>query len=912
PYLLEVDAAVVNGELHIDWKYGTAVHQQQTIKHLAERFTSHLTALAEYCATAPPTATPSDFPLTKLDQDEVDDLMSLRDPGSVEDAYPLSPLQLGMLFHTVHEPEGNDHVEQFSLEIVGALDTASFAEAWEHVIRRHPVLRSTFVWEKLRQPVQVVHRGIEPTFRYRDWSGVSARALEIQFADWLAAERSQPFDLAAHPPQRFTLIRTGPAIHRFVWQFHHIQLDGWSTRLVLNQVLAAYQAIRAGGDPAEGAVPGFKDYIAWHQRQDPLAARRYWGAQLSGFREPTALPIGKPRAENAGTAAAAVSSVVPDPVLRRLSQIARQEGVTMATIIHAAWAILLSGRTGRRDVLFGTTVAGRSADLPGIEDVVGMLMNTLPLRMSVDPGQSPAEFFRAMHHRQIALRDREHDSLAQIQRCSEVPAGRRLFDSIVVFENFGDTQPELDGLQIGDAESHSRTGYPLVLAASLGDQLTLRLNYEIDSGDESAASGLLDECIEILSSLAHEPATLSGAAPKKDSQEHGSAGSAARESATSRTSTGPKTGQGAPRDARQQVLARIWSEVLGVDQVGPDDDFFALGGDSILSIQVVAQARKAGIPVTTKQMFACPTVAGLAAVVDGSVAVSVHADQSVVTGDVPLTPIQRWFTKLDWPHDHYNQAAALRADESVDVSTLERALGELTVHHDALRLRLARQDGRWRQWIAGTEPAGLLRVVDLNGITEQDRPTAMENAISDAHASLQLAEGPLLRGVLFRDAGEGDLLVLAVHHVAVDTVSWGVLIEDLNSAYKGQTLPAKTTSFQHWARRLDEYASSDAFAATAAAWQKSVPEVVSLPVDLQGQDNCEGATAIVSARVPASVTETVVHTASSAYRARANDLLATALARTIAEWTGQPSVGFDVEGHGREDLFDDVDLSRTV
>jgi amino acid adenylation domain-containing protein/non-ribosomal peptide synthase protein (TIGR01720 family) len=374
----------------------------------------------------------------------------------------------------------------------------------------------------------------------------------------------------------------------------------------------------------------------------------------------------------------------------------------------------------------------------------------------------------------------------------------------------------------------------------------------------------------------------------------------------------------APRTPVERTLAEVWSAVLGVADIGVHDNFFDLGGDSILSIQVMVAARRAGLTLTPRQMFADPTIAQLAATVDTSTAPTVvHAEQGTVAGDVPLTPIQYWFTRLDWPHDHYNQSVRLRWSEPVAEEPLRRALAVLCDHHDALRLRLGEQP--WRQHIAVDEPANLLWVKELSGLPADRVADAVERAADETHRGVNLGSGPLLRALLLRHGGDrADELIVSVHHLAVDTVSWGILLDDLGTAYTrlrdgGEpVLPAKTTSFQHWARRLADHATSDGFAAEAEFWRMPRQAAASLVADHPGGDNLQAATATVTRTLDAPRTEALLRSAHTAYRTRVNDLLVTALAQTLAAHTGHADVHIDLEGHGREPLFDDVDLTRTV
>ncbi|HYO58089.1 non-ribosomal peptide synthetase [Archangium sp.] len=375
----------------------------------------------------------------------------------------------------------------------------------------------------------------------------------------------------------------------------------------------------------------------------------------------------------------------------------------------------------------------------------------------------------------------------------------------------------------------------------------------------------------------------------------------------------------APRNELEEQLARIWCEVLGVERVGVDDNFFELGGDSILSIQIVTRAGRAGIELSPRQVFQNPTVARLAAV--ANTRLIVQAEQGPVTGPVALTPIQCWFFAQApaEPH-HWNMSLLLEVRTALDAAVLERALGLVVEHHDALRLRFARTEEGWRQVCAAPgEPVRLERV-DLSGVAPEARAAELEQRAMQAQGSLRLEEGPLLRAVLF-DLGAGcsGRLLLVLHHLVVDGVSWRILLEDLLVTYQRLAtgapvaLPPKTTSFQAWARGLSEHARSGKLDTERSWWlERPWSRVTRLPVDSPGGGNTEGSARSVSLSLTTEETRALLQDVPRAYHTQINDALLTALARTVGRWSGNPLVLVDVEGHGREELLAGLDVSRTV
>jgi non-ribosomal peptide synthase protein (TIGR01720 family) len=369
------------------------------------------------------------------------------------------------------------------------------------------------------------------------------------------------------------------------------------------------------------------------------------------------------------------------------------------------------------------------------------------------------------------------------------------------------------------------------------------------------------------------------------------------------------------------MLATIWAEVLDLDKVGIHDNFFELGGDSILGIQIIAKANEAGLRLTPQQLFQHQTIAELADV--AGTTPSVQAEQGIVTGPAPLTPIQRWFFEQDLPEPHHwNQTILLEARQTLDPSRLERALEHLLVQHDALRLRFVRDASSWQQVNTGFDGGVPFAEVALSALPETAQGAAIETAAAEFQSSLNLSEGPLMRVALF-DLGprRPSCLLIVMHHLAVDVVSWGILLEDLQRFYQqlgeGEAVqpPVKTTSYRQWAEQLVNYAQS------AALWQEldywlteSRRKVAHLPVDYpEGiEANTEASARIVSVSLGVEETQALLREVPKTYNTQISEVLLTSLVQAFAQWTGKRSLLIDLEGHGREAIFEDVDLSRTV
>ncbi|MFF5547871.1 amino acid adenylation domain-containing protein [Streptomyces olivaceoviridis] len=370
-----------------------------------------------------------------------------------------------------------------------------------------------------------------------------------------------------------------------------------------------------------------------------------------------------------------------------------------------------------------------------------------------------------------------------------------------------------------------------------------------------------------------------------------------------------------PRTDIERTLAAIWSEILGIDTVGIHDNFFELGGDSIISIQMIARAKKFGVHLTPRLIFKHQTIAEIA--VQAGTATPVDAEQGRVVGEVPLTPIQHWFFEKDLPaFDHFNQAELLVTD-GLDPDVLRLALADLIEHHDALRLRCADEADGWRQYLDDTVDTGILDVHDLSGVADEALAPVSLDVAEETQQSLDLAKGPLLRAALLElGATRGQRLLIVVHHLAVDGVSWRILLEDLGSCYERRAaglaplLPAKTTSFRSWAQRLHGFARSAQARAEFAYWSEPKP-AGRVPRDRDGRNDLGSAAGVV-ARLNPDETRALLRDVPRVFSTQINDALLTALAHALRDWTGDDETLIGLEGHGREDLFPDVDLSRTV
>ncbi|MZF85520.1 non-ribosomal peptide synthetase, partial [Streptomyces sp. SID5643] len=432
-------------------------------------------------------------------------------PGAT-DVLPLSPLQEGLFFHNQFDTGSVDHYNlQLVLTFDGAVDPAALHAAADELLTRHESLRCCFRQVDSGRTLAVVSTADAVPWRERDLSRLDGADRTTALELLLDEERWARFDLSEPPLIRFTLVRTGVRQWRLALTTHHIVLDGWSLPLLVRDLLARY-AERTGGDapvPQPELARPYRDYLGWLAGRDRGAALEAWAAALAGVDEPTRLAADRPKAEPA--AQRRIDFALPERTARALTRTARTHGVTPNTLVQAAWAMLLGRMTGRDDVVFGITAAGRPAELTGADEMVGLFVNTLPLRATMRPQETVSQFLRRLQDEQAELVGHEHVDLAELQRLVGVG---ELFDTLMVFENFPLDHDAVGawaaraGLALDAADIRGGTHYALSLAAvpgANGDRMDFRLDFRPDLVDREYARNLADRLVRLVETMVAAP-----------------------------------------------------------------------------------------------------------------------------------------------------------------------------------------------------------------------------------------------------------------------------------------------------------------------------------------------------------------------------------------------------------------------
>ena len=428
---------------------------------------------------------------------------------NIEAIYPLSPMQQGMLFHSIYNENSGEYYEQFQCKIQGDIDVPAFEKALKQIIHRHTALRTAFVWKKIGKMLQVVHKEAPLSLMVQDWSTLTKDDQEQKFAQFLQEDAKRGMNVAKAPLMRFSLINLGQDTHQFYWAFHHLLLDGWSSPIVLKEMFTLYEAYHNNFPLQLPPARPFVNYINWLQKQDLQKAETYWRTLLADYSTPVTLPedrVAKPQEE----ACQKIERPLPKELSERLNTFARKNQLTINTLVQGAWAVLHNRYTGVDDVVFGATVSGRPPELPDVERMVGLFINTLPIRAVVDPQATTIDWLKNLQRQAVAMRDYEYTPLVDIHGWSSVPRDMPLFNSIVVYENYpvdASMKDQRSSLTFSDFTTAERTNYPLTLVAGFSDKLVLEIAYDTKRYAQQTIERYLRHLQRILEAFAANPET---------------------------------------------------------------------------------------------------------------------------------------------------------------------------------------------------------------------------------------------------------------------------------------------------------------------------------------------------------------------------------------------------------------------
>ncbi|WP_433202477.1 amino acid adenylation domain-containing protein [Nocardia sp. CA-107356] len=511
--VIDINAIVTDGadgpQLGASFAFPRGLLSRERVQEFADLWVAALHALAEHVRH--PDAggrTPSDLPLVAVGQSDIE--VWERDYPALSDVWPLSPLQSGLLFHALLAESSVDvYTTQAIVDLGGAVDAERLRTAAQAIVERYPNLRTAFVTGADGHTVQVVLDRVEVPWRAVDLMHLPESERLTELRRLAVLERETRFDMSVAPLMRFTLYRTEQQQWHLVITTHHILLDGWSMPLLMRDVLVLY-AVR-GDQSALPRVASYRTFLSWLAGRDREESLRAWARALSGVDEPTQLAR-QPRTAERHEIGKVVTEIDADRT-RRIAEHAAELGVTVNTVMQAALGILLGRLTGRDDVVFGTTVSGRPAELPGVESMVGLFINTLPVRVRVDGGLAVGEFLQALQREQAALLDHHHLGLADIQRIAGAGAQ---FDTLLVFESYPIDREAItavsaiDGMSVTGVGLDDGSHYPLTLLVTAASTIELTYKFRGDRFTADEVESLAARLIRVLEALLGDPAARIG------------------------------------------------------------------------------------------------------------------------------------------------------------------------------------------------------------------------------------------------------------------------------------------------------------------------------------------------------------------------------------------------------------------
>nr|UTI67674.1 AptD1 [Actinoallomurus sp. ID145808] len=707
---VDIGAVVTDGPdgpaLRATFGFPAGAITRDTVRELADLWIEALNGLARHVAdTDAGGLTPSDVPLVSLPQPEIEELE--RAHSKVVDLWPVTPMQAGLLFHADLADPGTDvyHV-QFVFHLRGDVDAARLRSAGQSLLDRNANLRAAFVTSAAGTTLSVIRETVELPWQQTDLTDLDTTERAAAFERLLEADRESGFDMAEPPMLRMTLVTMGPEQYELVLTAHHVLLDGWSLPLVLRELLWVYAA---GGDAELPRVPGYRNFLAWLSAQDRQESLRAWAAELTGVTQPTLL------AGPAGQSGSGVEEVeqidvpLPADTARRITRRAAELGVTLNTVLQGAWALLLATMTGRTDAVFGATVSGRPPELPDVDAMIGLFINTVSVRARCAPGLTLADYLSDLQTRQTAMLDHQYIGLTEIYEATGL---RSLFDTLLSFDSYpvdqtGLVQANLEtGIELTGLRTIGANNFPMAVVAAADPDLRVLLKFRTDLFTRVTVEYIAARMVRIFEAIAADPGTRLAAIdvlgpeerahvlqpvadlpvpPPVLAAEEASAGSAVvlgpglqpvpigavgelyvtggpdtghhlegatatatrfvadplseipggrryrtgdlvrrvekgleyvgrvgTETATAVPDQAPTKNYRAPSSPGEEILAGLFAEVLGVDQVGVDDDFFELGGHSLRATWLISRIRSViGVTVTMRTIFEFPTVAQL-------------------------------------------------------------------------------------------------------------------------------------------------------------------------------------------------------------------------------------------------------------------------------------------------------------
>lgn len=607
-HLIEVLARVADGQLEVHFNFSRNVHSRATVEGIATRYYDALMELINLTSSSDAQRwSVADFPLAKLQTPELAGV--LKSHPTLEDIYPLSPMQ--KLFYSMEASAGQVGLEQWRFVLRGSLDTVALRRAWQQVIERHPILRTAFVSDGLREPMQLVLPTRPLEWTETDLRNVPEAESPQHLEQTIAADRAKVFDLAAGQLLRLILVRTRDNEWQMLWSTHHLLIDGWSWPVIFNELAKFYT-----GNTALPKPRPYRDYIAWTLSRSNADSQNFWREYLKDF-TPQALRIGQRPAVvpvSVRTSFDEETVRLEEDVTQTLQNTARENAITLNTVLQGAWALVLAHYQASANPVFGAAYSVRPPEIPGVEGMVGPCVNNLPVRARIDLEMPTSAWLKQLQREQFDSSQHQYNSIEQIQGWSGIPWRYRLFDSLIVFQNYtsgGATERLSESVTVEVADAPESTNYPLTLTVVPGAKLRLKMLYRPAQFAAADIRCILSDLGTVLRKIATAPDVKLGEIVAQLAPLPAVAAAGVRPMLAGAETT--------PRTDMERTVAGIWQELFDNPRVSLEANFFDMGGHSLLLVQAhrkLQQVLERSLPIVT--LLQHPTVRSLARKLDGN------------------------------------------------------------------------------------------------------------------------------------------------------------------------------------------------------------------------------------------------------------------------------------------------------
>ncbi len=499
-YILDISGAVASNRLIINVVYNTHHYKQESIEQLINHYKIELGIIITFCSAKEGRVyTPSDFTYKKL---SIEKVRCLQELYAIKDLYPLTPLQEGMLFHALYDSSSTAYFEQISYRLKGKLEVSLVEKAIQKLSQRHDILRTVFLYENMDRPIQVVLKEIVPEVIFEDIKTIDTEEeKEAYIRNFKDRDKKRSFDLSKDTLMRVSILQLSDIDYEVIWSHHHILMDGWCLGILMTEFSQIYHSLAENNSPTLPQVTPYSRYIDWLESQDKEQSRKYWSKYLSSYDEIASIPKSKEKKISAGSYRNEryISNISVEKT-RKLSQISGKMGVTLNTIIQTVWGILLSKYNNKKDVVFGAVVSGRPSQIAGIESIVGLFINTIPVRIQYDKNTQFDALLEQVQKEALKSESHHYYPLAEIQAASELK--QKLIDHIIIFENYPiGEQIEKLPLNISQVEVFEQTNYALNLIVSPADKLSIKFGYNANVYDGKFVQTLAGHFLRIIDQI---------------------------------------------------------------------------------------------------------------------------------------------------------------------------------------------------------------------------------------------------------------------------------------------------------------------------------------------------------------------------------------------------------------------------